>query len=500
MSNVKLSQIASGSAFVPATDNIVTVRSGNTDVLTTLGTVVTENLGTVIVDDGAGNLTIGSGVVTSTMLGSNSVTTAKINAAAVTYAKMQQASTVTLLGNPTGGTANVQEITLGSGLAFSGSTLTASGSGGTVTSVDLSMPAEFSVSGSPVTGSGTITVTKANESANTVYAGPGSGGAAAPTFRAIVAADVPTLNQNTTGTASNVTGAVAIANGGTGHTTAYAAKDALTIQGANIASASTTNLAAATGELVIVTGNATINALGTAAAGVERVVLFTGTPTLTYNSTSLILPGSQSITVQANDMAIFRSLGSGNWLCVDYVRATFSFYNTAGNYQSPAIGYGNTSSGYGTAIGYGNTAAQGVAIGAYCQSSEESGIAVGYNCTTTNSNYAVAIGYKCSAAGKYSSASGYRCTVSADYSTASGYAVNNIQSRSSAFGYESIYIQCGGVSGFLPVGGTWYSQNGTPGLAANSSQVVTLAKLTSLGSNGSITIRDGLVTAYTAPT
>ena len=35
---------------------------------------------------------------------------------------------------------------------------------------------------------------------------------------AIVAADVPTLNQNTTGTAANVTGTVAVANGGTGAT------------------------------------------------------------------------------------------------------------------------------------------------------------------------------------------------------------------------------------------------------------------------------------------
>jgi hypothetical protein len=35
---------------------------------------------------------------------------------------------------------------------------------------------------------------------------------------AIVAADVPTLNQNTTGTSANVTGIVAVANGGTGNT------------------------------------------------------------------------------------------------------------------------------------------------------------------------------------------------------------------------------------------------------------------------------------------
>jgi hypothetical protein len=43
----------------------------------------------------------------------------------------------------------------------------------------------------------------------------------------IQVADVPTLNQNTTGTAANVTGTVAIANGGTGQTTAGAAFNAL---------------------------------------------------------------------------------------------------------------------------------------------------------------------------------------------------------------------------------------------------------------------------------
>lgn len=41
---------------------------------------------------------------------------------------------------------------------------------------------------------------------------------------AIQASDVPTLNQNTTGTAANVTGIVAIANGGTGATAAPAAR------------------------------------------------------------------------------------------------------------------------------------------------------------------------------------------------------------------------------------------------------------------------------------
>ena len=43
----------------------------------------------------------------------------------------------------------------------------------------------------------------------------------------IQVADVPTLNQNTTGTAANVTGTVAIVNGGTGQTSASAAFNAL---------------------------------------------------------------------------------------------------------------------------------------------------------------------------------------------------------------------------------------------------------------------------------
>lgn len=47
------------------------------------------------------------------------------------------------------------------------------------------------------------------------------------TLSSIQAGDVPTLNQNTTGTASNVTGTVAIANGGTGQTSKAAAFDAL---------------------------------------------------------------------------------------------------------------------------------------------------------------------------------------------------------------------------------------------------------------------------------
>lgn len=71
---------------------------------------------------------------------------------------------------------------------------------GTVTSVGLSAPAIFTVSGSPVTTTGTLTFALATQTANRVWAGPTSGSAAAPTFRALVANDLPTVPTSKGGT------------------------------------------------------------------------------------------------------------------------------------------------------------------------------------------------------------------------------------------------------------------------------------------------------------
>ena len=74
---------------------------------------------------------------------------------------------------------------------------------GTVTSVGLSLPSQFTVTNSPVTSSGTLTGSWNNQTANYVLAGPTSGAAAAPTFRALVSGDIPSLSYVTsvTGTA-----------------------------------------------------------------------------------------------------------------------------------------------------------------------------------------------------------------------------------------------------------------------------------------------------------
>jgi hypothetical protein len=65
---------------------------------------------------------------------------------------------------------------------------------GTVTSVALSLPSIFTVSGSPVTASGTLSASLATQTANLVFAGPSAGGAAAPTFRSLAAADIPDIS------------------------------------------------------------------------------------------------------------------------------------------------------------------------------------------------------------------------------------------------------------------------------------------------------------------
>jgi hypothetical protein len=83
-------------------------------------------------------------------------------------------------------------------LRYDGSVLEwASVGSGTVTSVALSLSAELDsildATGSPITTSGTLGLDLATQAANLVLAGPSSGSPAKPTFRSLVADDVPTL-------------------------------------------------------------------------------------------------------------------------------------------------------------------------------------------------------------------------------------------------------------------------------------------------------------------
>lgn len=91
---------------------------------------------------------------------------------------------------------------------------------GTVTSVALATGAGatdalYTISGSPITTSGTITETLNTQTANFGFFGPTSGGAASPTFRAIVAADIPSgANLPLWSNLQNAAGALTLANAG----------------------------------------------------------------------------------------------------------------------------------------------------------------------------------------------------------------------------------------------------------------------------------------------
>jgi len=129
---------------------------------------------------------------------------------------------------------------------------------------------------------------------------------------------------------------VTIARGGTGATTAAAARTALAVPGLTTVNAFTqrqdfgrgVDVASATaltpgsdGNYFHVTGVTTITSIAGAPAGSMLFLRFTGALTLTHGAT-LILPTSANILTAANDTAVFISDAPGTWRCIGYMRAS----------------------------------------------------------------------------------------------------------------------------------------------------------------------------------
>ncbi|KGT75787.1 hypothetical protein MA20_31820 [Bradyrhizobium japonicum] len=90
---------------------------------------------------------------------------------------------------------------------------------------------------------------------------------------------------------------------------------------ASIASSSTVDLGSVPQANVGITGTATITGFGSsAAAGIVKILRFSGALTLT-NSGSLAIPGGFDLVTAAGDRAIVTHLGSGNWEITQYTRA-----------------------------------------------------------------------------------------------------------------------------------------------------------------------------------
>jgi hypothetical protein len=203
----------------------------------------------IVARDANGNFT--AGTITATLTGNvtgnltGNVTgnlTGDVTGNAATATKL--AATKNINGVAFDGSSDIT-VTAAAG-TLSGTSLNSTVTGSSLTSVgtltDLTVTNAISgsVTGTAANVTGTVAVANggtgtSTASPNLVFAGPTSGSTtAAPSFRALVAADLPTLNQNTSGTAANVTGTVAIINGGTGATTVADALIALGAQAANL--------------------------------------------------------------------------------------------------------------------------------------------------------------------------------------------------------------------------------------------------------------------------
>jgi len=175
--NLVLAGPASGFAALPSFRSLVAAD---------LPPAQSATLGAVVPDNTTTSVSGLTGII-SAIVGGSAID--QLNGDVTTPANSTGNTTATLATvNSNVGTYSFAHITVNAkGLITAAST----GTPGTVNSVGLSMPGEFSVANSPVTSSGTLTVSKTNQSANRVYAGPTTGSAAAPAFRTLVGADIP---------------------------------------------------------------------------------------------------------------------------------------------------------------------------------------------------------------------------------------------------------------------------------------------------------------------
>ena len=163
---------------------------------------------------------IATDAVTTAKIATGAVTTDELGAASVTAAKLAANSSTIVSGNaPTGSGAFVgqQWVNTNTGLAYTwDGSVWAQQAGVQSFAFTDSTPLNFSASVSS-TGLATVTTGLDTQTAATVFAGPQTGSAAAPTFRTLTGTDLPVATAVTTGAVQPGTGLTVLGTGVLNH-------------------------------------------------------------------------------------------------------------------------------------------------------------------------------------------------------------------------------------------------------------------------------------------